>query len=190
MATAVRMTADELMAMPDDGYQYQLIDGELVRMSPSWPGHSAIGASFVTALSNHVAQEDLGVVFGADAGFLLGQNPDTVLSPDVAYIQHDHLPADPDQQGYWPVAPDLVVEVASPSDRRSAISEKVVRYQQVGVRLVVVVWPQTRSLTVYALGHEPVELKEDATFDGGEVLPGMQLLVADLFRRRGRTSGT
>jgi len=181
MVAKTLMTAVELESVPDDGYQYELMDGELIRMPPSQPDRSSVGVMFSAYLVAHVVPPRLGMVFGADAGFWFAANPDTVLAPDCAFVRGDRLPARTDRRGFWRVAPDLVVEVVSPSDRRTAVLAKVDRYLGYGVRLVVFVWPPTRTMTLHRAGHDVEELSQGDVFDAGDVVPGFRLPVTVLF---------
>jgi Uma2 family endonuclease len=181
MVTKTLMTADELLAMPDDGHRYELIEGELVRMAPADFDSSHIGGLIVTFLNNHVRPRRLGIVAPADAGVRLASNPDTILSPDATFVRRDRLPEPNERHGYWRVTPNLVVEVASPTDRRREVLTKVERYLDLGVMLVVVVWPPTRTLTLHRSGCEVETLGEHDVFDGGDVVPGFRMPVADLF---------
>ncbi len=174
------MTAVDLESVPDDGYQYELVDGELIRMAPADMDSSRIGGLFVTYLNVHVIPLRLGAVFPADAGVRFASDPDTVLSPDAAFVRGDRLPAKADRRGFWSVTPDLVVEVVSPSDRRTAVLTKVARYLDFGVDLVVV-WPPTRTLTLHRAGQDVEELGQGDVFDAGDVVPGFRLPVTDLF---------
>ena len=181
MVAKTLLTADDLLAMPDDGHRYELIDGELIRMAPADMDSSEIGGLFVTALNMHVRPIGLGRVFPADAGIRLASNPDTVLSPDAAFIRRDHLPEPSERRGFWRVTPDLVVEVVSPSDRRRDVLKKVERYLDLGVAMVVVVWPPTRTMTVHRPNRAVETLGEHDVFDGDDAIPGFRLPVADLF---------
>ncbi len=181
MVARTMMTADELLAMPEDGHRYELVDGELVRMAPADMDSSRTGGLFVTYLNNHVIPQRLGAVFPADAGIRLASDPETVLSPDAAFIRSDRLPAKAERKGFWHVAPDLVVEVVSPSDRRNEVLAKVDRYLGFGVAMVVVVWPPTRTLTIHRPGRDVETLTERDEFDGGAAVPGFRMPVADLF---------
>ena len=88
------VTADELLAMPDDGFLYELIEGELRRMSPAGSEHGAIGMRFGVILGSHVQSKDLGVVFGPDTGFRIASAPDTVRAPDVSFVRRERIPDD------------------------------------------------------------------------------------------------
>jgi Uma2 family endonuclease len=181
MATSVRLTADDLLALPDDEHRYELIDGELVEMPPSSEDHSWIGALFVGYLVAHVVPRKLGRVYQADLGVKVQINPDRVLSPDAAFIRADRLPRGRDRRRHVQVIPDLVVEVVSPNDRAAKVAEKVDRYRDLGVPLVVVVWPETRTLDVHSLGQPPRTLTEGDIFEAGDIVPDFRLPIADLF---------
>jgi Uma2 family endonuclease len=110
------------------------------------------------------------------------RDPDVVLMPDVSFVRADRLPQHEAREGVMPLAPDLAVEILSPSNRAREMAQKVELYQRAGVRLVWMVQPRRRAVTVYPLGAEQHTLDETETLDGGDVLPGFQMSVADLFR--------
>jgi Uma2 family endonuclease len=113
MATATTMTAEQLLEMPDDGYRYELIDGELRQMSPTGTRHAEISAVIARILGNHVTAHRLGKVLTSDPGFILRRGPDTVRAPDVAFIARERV-AGGSPRSYFPGPPDLAVEVISP----------------------------------------------------------------------------
>jgi Uma2 family endonuclease len=182
MATTKLMTADELMALPDDGWQYELIEGVLHRMSPAGTEASAIAIRIGGRLDAFAFERRLGKVTGADGGYFFDRDPDTVRALDVAFVRTDRLPPADQQRGYSPVVPDLAVEVVSPGDSAREVAEKVAFYLAHGVPLVWVVRPRPRTVTVHPAGGEPRVLGEGDVLDGGDVLPGFRLRVADLFR--------
>ena len=182
MVATKRLTADDLWQLPNDGSRYELYWGAMRRMAPSGGWHSHVGAGFSIEAGGFVRNHGLGWVYGADAGFRLARDPDVVLGPDFAFIRTDRLPPIAEQQGYIDLAPDLVVEVISPGDSRREVTEKVALYQRFGVPLIWVADPGSRSVTVYALGHEPVVLRAGDTLDGGDVLPGFSWAIDDIFR--------
>src|SRR5438876_4299182 len=111
MATEVRLlTADELFNLPDDDWCYELIEGVLHKMPPPGRRHGRVAARLIMSLGNYVEARSLGEVYTSETGFLLARNPDTVLAPDVAFVQREQL-AGVDDVGYFPGAPDLVGEV-------------------------------------------------------------------------------
>ncbi|HMG76249.1 MAG TPA: Uma2 family endonuclease [Pyrinomonadaceae bacterium] len=175
------ITADELLEMPDDGHCYELVKGEL-RMSPP-PGfeHGEIAMKLAGPLYQHVKTNDLGVVFAAETGFKLESNPDTVRAPDVAFMRKERVLETGRLTGYSSGAPDLAVEVLSPSDRVTSVEEKVAEWLEAGARMVWVVSPKLHTVTVYRSLTDIVTLTVNDTLDGAEVVPGFQIKVAEIF---------
>ena len=182
MVTTKRLTADDLWLMKDDGYRYELIRGELRRMPPAGGEHGSIGMEWGRRIANHVVDHNLGETYGADTGFTIASDPDIVLAPDIAFIRTERLPPKEERVKYLAVPPDLAVEVVSPSDRPAEVAEKVALYLAAGVPLVWVLWPQTKTIAVHRPGREPLLLGVEDVLDGGDVLPGFRLRVAELFR--------
>ena len=178
------MTADELFLMKDDGFRYDLVKGELRKMSPAGGEHGAIIVRLTVVLGHYVEENDLGVVFGAETGFKLASNPDTVLGPDVAFVSNEKIPPTGIPVGYWLGAPDLAVEVISPGNTRREIEEKIEEYLAAGVQLVWIITPKRRTVTVHRANIEPVTLTESDTLDGKEILPGFKYEIAKLFTRK------
>ncbi len=181
MATTKLMTIEDLEreGTPDDG-RYELIEGVLVEMTPSSSRSSRIGGRCVHYLSAHVLPRGLGDVFAADGGFAPFPGRQTVRVPDAAFVRADRLPP-PDEEGFYRLAPDLVVEVVSPSDRMIEVTDKAIMWFDAGVRLVWVADPRSRSVTVYGPDRVPHLVPEGDELDGGEVLPEFRLPVAALF---------
>lgn len=177
------LTVDELLALPDDGWVYELVDGRLVRMSPGGVEASSLAMRLGAQLTIFVEERGLGVVTGTDGGFVLGEG--TVLAPDVAFVSTARvLPrSSPDFEKAWPVAPDLVVEVASPNQHRPELAAKVQRYLAAGVRLVWLVWPRRRLVDVWHPGDlQPSEtLGIGDALDGLDILPGFSYSLDRLF---------
>ena len=182
--TTERMTAEELFMMPDDDFRYDLIRGELRKMSPAGSRHGAMAARLTGALVQHVEANNLGEVFGAETGFKLASNPDTVLGPDLSFVVIDRIPAEGIPIAYWPGAPDLAVEVVSPGNTRKEIEEKVNEYLAGGARLVWVINPKQRTVVVHRPSSVPRKLTENDMLDGEEVVPGFQYAILRLFTER------
>jgi Uma2 family endonuclease len=175
-----RMTADELLQLPDDGMLHELVQGELRTMAPPGAEHGKIAGELFGWLWQYVKTHNLGDVYIAETGFRIATNPDTVRAPDVAFVCSERLSA-PTPRGYWPFAPDLVAEVISPSDIYLEVEEKVQEWLAAGVRLVLVVNPRQRSVTSYRSRTDVTFLTEDDTLDGGDVVLGWSLPVRELF---------
>lgn len=185
---AGRMTVDELLALPDDRWTYELVEGRLVRMPLGGGEASIIAVNLVSALYGFVKSRNLGRVTGSDGTFNLTQPGDpgeTALVPDVAFVQAAHVPprTSPEYAKAWHIAPDLVAEIASPSQYRPEMASKAQRYLDAGVRLVWVIWPQRGEVDVWRPGStQPVAtLSGGNALDGLDVLPGFTYPLADLF---------
>lgn len=180
MATRTRpITAEELFAIPDDGCRYELVRGEIRKMAPAEGFHGKATMRVSVPLGSYVYQNELGEVYAADTGYRLA--PDHVLAPDLSFISRGRLEAIGEGLGYWPAAPDLVVEVISPSDHLTRVTEKVRDWLEAGTRMVVVVNSRQRNVTVHLPDQEPTTLSEEDTLDGDNVVPGWQMPVRDIF---------
>lgn len=176
-----RVTAEELLAMPDDGLRRELVQGEVRTMTPAGHTHGWIAVNVTTSLAAHVRANRLGRVYAAETGFRVATDPDTVRAPDAAFVAEQRVRAAGDSPGFWPGAPDLAVEVVSPSDTFARVEEKVFDWLGSGTRMVVVVNPEKQTVTVFRSRSQIVLLAEDDVVDGGDVVPGWQLPVRDIF---------
>lgn len=179
--TLQRSTASELYAMPDDGFRYELVKGELRRMSPSGSEHGAIIINVSMFLAQYVRANKLGVCFGAETGFKLASDPDTVRAPDVAFIRQERIPESGITKKFWPGAPDLAVEVLSPGDTYSEVNEKVQDWLTAGTRAVWIVDPRRRIVSVYSSMKDVTFFSEEDELDGGNVVPGFRCQVSEIF---------
>lgn len=175
------VTADELLAMPDDGYCYELVKGELLRMPPPGSEHGRVTMELAAPLHQFVKQHRLGTVFAAETGFKLESDPDTVRAPDIAFVRLARLLETGRLEGYRFGAPDLAVEVLSPSDTMRKVERKVAQYLETGAQMVWVVNPKLRTIAVYHSLIDIVTLTEKDTLDGGDVVPGFEIKVAEIF---------
>ena len=160
------LTAEEYLALPDDGRITELVKGVIVEMPSPTPSHGYVCSNFSGALRDYVRPRELGRVVSNDSGIVTERGPDTTRGADVAYYSYDRVPRGPLPDGYWP-APELVVEVRSPSDRTSVVMAKVSEYLAAGVRVVLVAWPEQTTIMAYS------EEFFNRSFGGGEdlVLP-------------------
>lgn len=176
-----QVTADELLHMPDDGFRYELVRGELRRMTPAGSAHGRIAVRITWRLAKYVEENRLGTVYAAKTGFRLSTDPDTVRAPDVAFVSRARVEAVDEVEGFWPGAPDLAVEVISPGDSYADVEEKVFDWLNAGTKMVVVINPGQRSATVYKSPTDIVALVETDVLDGGVVVPGFELAVREIF---------
>ena len=182
MSTTTRLlTAEELWGMPN-APRCELIHGELRIMSPSGFEHGVRIGLLFGPLQDYVRSQRLGVVCGAETGFILTTNPDTVRAPDIAYVAAARIPASGPTTRFFPGAPDLAVEVVSPSDAADDVAEKVADWLRAGTLLVWVVQPKSRTIAVYDSPATARILNINDQLTGGEVLPGFTLAVAEVFR--------
>ena len=174
-------TAEELLHLPTTGRRLELVKGKVYEMPPPGARHGNVAMRIGMLLSVHVRDNHLGVVFAAETGFILRRDPDTVRAPDASFVAGNRLPEGGLPEGYLDTPPDLAVEVLSPGDTRREVREKAEDWLRAGTRLVWVIDPATRSVTVYRTAQELVVLSENDTLDGGEVLPGFSCEIRELF---------
>ncbi|MBA3806213.1 MAG: Uma2 family endonuclease [Acidobacteria bacterium] len=175
------MTADELLRMPDDGFRYELVKGELKRMPPTGDEHGGVTMELAATLHQYVKLNNLGRVYAAETGFKLESEPDTVRAPDIAFVRMESIQAAGRIQGYRSGAPDLAVEVTSPSNTKREMTEKAKDYFAAGAHLVWIVNPKLKIITVYRSLNDIITLTEKDTLDGDKVVPGFQIPVAEIF---------
>ena len=169
-------TAEQLLKAQDIG-PCELVLGELRTMIPPGFEHARIAVNLSTPIDIHVRAHGLGAVV-SELGFVLARDPDTVRAPDVAFVRAERVVP---TSGYFEGAPDLAIEVLSPDDRPGYVREKVAEWIDGGARIVWVVDPRARTLTVHQAGTQPLVLAEADTLHGDELLPGFELAVEAIF---------
>ena len=177
------MTADQLLAIPREdyrGYRYELIRGELTKTMSAGFAHGAQAVNMIVNLGAHVARHDLGRVVTAETTFLLETDPDHARIPDVGFVRQDRIGSLDEMTGAFHGAPDLAVEVISPTDRLTRVMDKTQDWLEHGTRMVIAVNPRNRTVQVYT-SDGVIELTEADTLDGGDVVPGWTMPVADIF---------
>ena len=173
------MTAEELIKLPRGRFRYELIKGELLTMSPAGEQHGAVIMKVAAPLAHHVTTNSLGIVYGADTGFKLESDPDTVLAPDVAFISRERIGKI--SIAFRDGAPDLAVEVTSPGESRNKLAKKAQQWLKLGALLVWVVDPQKQIVTIYRSASEPKILTSVDELTGEDVVPGFKILVSEIF---------
>jgi len=184
MGSTTLLTADDLFGVPEPDLPHELRRGVLRVVTPASSAHGAVNARLLAALGQHVYTHDLGALFTAEAGFLLERDPDTVLCPDIAFVAKARLPTAGLEPRFLELAPDLAVEVLSPTDRQTAVRAKVADYLRLGVRAVWVVDPERRTVRIYSRLVRRISealFTEDDMLDGGEVVPGFRCPIVELF---------
>ncbi|GMU23802.1 MAG: hypothetical protein AMXMBFR13_38800 [Phycisphaerae bacterium] len=175
------MTADDLWNLPDDGMRHELVRGQLRTMAPAGFEHGGTGMTLGILLGQHVRAKGLGLLLNADTGFLLRSDPDTVRAPDIAFVSRARLDKTGVPKKFFPGAPDLAVEVVSPGDTVDEVEEKVEDYLLAGTRLIWIVNPRRRTVTIRRPGVRAEILKESDQLTGEDVVPGFSCTVGELF---------
>ena len=172
------LTADDLLRLYSEGVRGELIRGVLHETMPVGQEHGEIVINLGTELRNFVKPRRLGRLVASDSGVWLERDPDTVREPDIAFTTVERMPLDVRISGYAEVPPDLVVEVVSPSDKPPEVNAKASMWLRHGVRLVWVVYPETRTVDVHREGRAVETLGEDDALD---VLPGFRCPLPAVF---------
>ncbi|RKU14731.1 hypothetical protein C6501_07790 [Candidatus Poribacteria bacterium] len=168
------MTLEEFLQNDIEGYEY--IKGELVPMSPPTMEHGEISMSLILPLGAYVREKQLGRLYPADTTFKLD---DRLVKPDIAFVSTERLPENRRQGS--PIPPDLAVEVVSPTDSQSKVVEKALAYLKAGTRLVWIIEPIGKTVTVYRSETEIKTLTRKDTLTGEDVVEGFSCPVAQLF---------
>ena len=175
------LTAEDLLRLHRQGIKGELIDGVLHRKVSAGKRHSFIAGNIMAPLHTHVRRDRLGRVGGTDGGVFVRRNPDTVREPDVFFVSAERLPLDDQSDGYLEVAPELVVEIVSPNDSQDEVDKKTQIWLDLGVLMVVEVYPRTRTIAVHRPGVPAITLTGDDALDGGDLLPGFSLPLSEIF---------
>lgn len=178
-----RYTADEFWELASrlpEGRRFELVRGEIVEMAPTGGEHGTVAVNLIIPLGGYVRMHDLGRLVGTETGFVLFSDPDIVRAPDVAFIAKDRG-VDPATPKFIRGAPDLAVELISPSETARDILIKVLEHFRAGTRLVWTVYPDPRTVNVHLPDGTTRTLGPDDVIDGGDVVPGFRLPVRELF---------
>lgn len=177
-------SANDLLTLPDDGKCYELIWGKLVTRPQPGYGHIFAMAGLFSEIGPFVQAHELGQVTGPDNRFVLhtdAEGRDLVRIPHVAFISRNRPRQDTNQMYHG--APDLTVDIISPYETYGMMHSRLRQYFTYGVKAVWLVYPASRSVEVFAnFEDEPRQLSGEATLDGGDLLPGLELKLSDLFR--------
>jgi len=172
-------TAKQLLQASGQG-RCELVRGELIMMTPAGFRHGRIACTVAHILREFATEHGLGIVTGAETGFQIAANPDTVRAPDVGFVSIDRVP-EVEPVGFFPGAPDLAVEVLSPSDTAGDVLAKAQDWLDGGCRAVWVVDPQTSTVTVYRTRKEIQVLTREDDLECQDLLPGFGTTVAAFF---------
>lgn len=176
------LTIDEYLRLPDDGRSTELVRGRVIEVPPTYPFHGYVCVKIVRAIADFVETHKLGRVMSNDSGVVTERDPDTLRGADVCFYSFARLPPGPfPRSSYLTVMPELVVEVRSPSDRRSQVLAKVTEYLTAGVTAVCVVNPEAGTAMVYRDNQDPEPFAADAHLTLADVLPGFRAPLRPFF---------
>ncbi|MCY3881354.1 MAG: Uma2 family endonuclease [Chloroflexi bacterium] len=175
------LTADDLLRLCSEGVRGELIRGVLCETMASGQEHGEIVMNLGIEMGKFIKPRKLGRLMGSDSGVWLERDPDTVREPDVAFFSAEKVPEGRRVTGYAEVVPDLVVEIASPSDSRREVHDKARMWLGHGVRLVWVVHPETHTVDAHSSDGTVTTLTHDDKLDGLDVLPGFSCPVRAVF---------
>lgn len=175
------LTAEDIYEMRLPEGRSELIDGVLVEMGPEAFESGEIALEIGARIREYIRPLKLGRVVGGDVGFVLQRNPDRVRAPDIGFVSVQRLPIGERLDHFFEGAPDLVVEVVSPSDKANDVQAKALEWLGAGASLVWVVFPETRTVMVYAPNQGVKLIDENDRLSAAPVLPGFSIIVRDLF---------
>jgi Uma2 family endonuclease len=175
------VTADEFLKMNLPEGKAELVRGEVRLTPPAGGPHGAVATNLVLALGLYLRANGLGRVFADGFGYELMRLPHTVRVPDLSFVRADRLPERGIGPGLLKLAPDLAVEVLSPSDTAWTLEEKLDDYASAGTPFVWVVDPVRRTVMIVATNAPVRWLREGDTLDGGDVIPGFSCAVSEIF---------
>jgi Uma2 family endonuclease len=175
------LTAEDLFVLPDDGNLYELVNGRLVLVPPSFYSSSMVAMTLAVIVGSFVRAHKLGICAGESGGVITTRDPDSVRAPDFSFVSSARVPAGGVPRRHYFDSPDLVVEVMSPSDRLSNLFRKIEEYLAAGSRLAWLIIPDERAAFVFHPGQPPAVLTGDAALDGEDVIPGFSVPLTELW---------
>jgi len=174
------VTAEEFFRMCNAEGKRELVRGRVNKMSPAGEAHGEVAMDVGGALWQHVRKAQTGRVFAAETGFILSHDPDTIRAPDAAFVMEERIPVER-SRGFFDGAPDIAVEIISPSETPSEVEAKIREYLAAGTRLLWVVYPDIRTVRVYRPDGTTEVIDENGTLSGEDVLPDFELPLSDVF---------
>jgi Uma2 family endonuclease len=184
MATALDttlLTADEFLHMEDGGAATDLVRGRIVEMNRRYPSHRYLMMRAAFLIQQYLQEHDIGRVGGANAGVVTERDPDTVRGPDVTFYSYERIPRGALPAGYWPTAPELVLEIRSVDDRWKGVIRRAGEYLVAGVNTVAVADPQTQRIYLFFADRGNTALSSEDQLSFPDILPGFSVPVKKLF---------
>ena len=181
MALKTRLTLEEFLALPDTKPASEYVCGEVVQKAMPTRAHGIVQAKISHRVYNLLEQRPLGEA-GSEIRYVFGPpGHERGYVPDFAFVRAERLRPDDDLNGPFYGPPDFAVEILSPEDRPGKVYAKIAAYLRYGVRLVWLVDPEDRTVTVSTPGEDVRVLESGDTLDGGDVLPGFSVAIDDIF---------
>ena len=175
------LTSEEFAALHVEDVRLELTQGELCVMPPAFADHGETVGAVHAILGAYVRTYNLGKMYGAETGFLVARNPDTIRTTDIAFIQRSRLTPEAVAPNWNPVLPDLVVEVVASRDRAPEVGGKVEMWIEAGVRMVWVVYRLRRTVEIFQPHGQMLLVSEQEQLTGADVIPGFFTPVAEIF---------
>ena len=180
MATKTAATVDDVLRLGEQGERYELVDGELVPMSPTNFEHARIELHVGVLFSAFVLPRQLGEVLVGEPLFRLDQAGQIGRAPDVAFVRRERLRGQPNLQGVFHGAPDLAVEIVSPNDTAADVQRKVDDWLEYGTLAILLMYPAMRSVVFWrASGAMSLHGDDDVNLD--PAIPGFRCKTSELF---------
>lgn len=187
MSTSIAgtVTVEELLAMPEDGMDREVIRGQLKERPMTYRNrfHARVVAriSFLLTQWQERSTPGQGQIHAGEAGCILRRDPDTIVGIDVAYFSAEVMDRQSEETTLVEGPPKLAVEVLSPSDKTEGVRDKVLEYLSAGVQLVWVVDPYFHTVTVHRPDAPPEMFNDQQMLSGAEVLPSLEIPVVEMF---------
>jgi Uma2 family endonuclease len=183
MATRPRLTAEDLRRISEGDARYELVNGDILELPRVNALHARVMIRVGRLLDEWVDAHGGGVVFGGDLSVVLHlpYDAERLRLVDIAYFCSERLPLEKIPEKWLPGAPDLAVEILSPSDRSADTQQKVRDYLEAGARMVWIIAPEVKTVTVYRADGSARLVKEHEQLDGDDVLPGLAIPLAKVF---------
>lgn len=158
-------------------YRMELVEGEIVVMSPSGYESDEVAAEVIRVLGNWVRPRKLGRVAASSAGFRLPNS--NVRAPDASFVAAERLRLSP--RSFAELAPDLIVEVKSPTDSLEDLEAKIAEFLALGTQAGILINPETQTVKIFRAEEAPITLTNDDRLTLPDLLPGWEVAVAELW---------
>jgi len=182
MPVKTLLTCEEFEKLAPQLGVCELVDGEVIELSPAGFPQGFVAGKISTLLSNFVGVRNLGWVLTNETGFHVNRAKHRTRGADVVFISYKRLPPGKPKKGFLTVPPELVVEVFGEEDTWEGMEEKITDYHEFGVDLVWVALPETATVKVFPRGGTPYTISPEGEIDAGEILPGFRVPIAKFFQ--------